>query len=104
MFFTDIEKSTTPVLTESQEEGWTIYGGIPSNNNDTFLRDLCRFTRPLWILAIAADLIVMGWKNNDMSPEQLAVIGMYTFIWHSVFKLIHPYRSSRTWFYIGIPG
>ncbi|KAI9271516.1 Ion transport protein-domain-containing protein [Phascolomyces articulosus] len=57
-------------------EGWSIGQGAKKKqkNNRSLLVEFVKLTRPFWTLLVIADLIVMGWKNNDMSDEYLTYI------------------------------
>lgn len=65
-----------PVLADAAE-GWSIGqgGSGKSGSKSRILANLVRYTKPFWVLLVAIDLIVMGLKNNDMTDEQLELIG-----------------------------
>lgn len=69
-----------PVLADAAE-GWSIgQGGTgKSRSKSTILANIVRYTKPFWVFLVAIDLIVMGLKNNDMTDEQLEVIGNYSY-------------------------
>ncbi|KAI8139587.1 Ion transport protein-domain-containing protein [Fennellomyces sp. T-0311] len=70
--FTSSKKK--PVLADAAE-GWSIgQGNRNQKRRSTLLADLVKITRPFWILMVIADLIIMGFKNNDMTDDQLAII------------------------------
>lgn len=41
----------------------------------TMLQELVILTKPFWVLLVVIDLIVMACKNNDMTPQQINLIG-----------------------------
>lgn len=76
-------------------EGWAFGNKrlVKSNRwRSTLFRDIVRITRPLWVVVVAVDLIVMGLKNNDMTPEELNAIGKkndYPILFVDLTSLIH---------------
>lgn len=89
-----------PVLADAAE-GWSIgQGGTgKSRSKFTYIANIVRYTKPFWVFLVAIDLIVMGLKNNDMTDEQLEVIGKYSY---DTFLIVHVshcrgyiYRYSR---------
>lgn len=66
-----------PVLADN-EEGWSFGEQgttIKKPKKATWLQKFVKATNPVWITLIAVDLIVMGCKNNNMTPDQLALLG-----------------------------
>lgn len=89
-----------PVLADAAE-GWSIgQGGTgKSRSKSTILANIIRYTKPFWVFLVAIDLIVMGLKNNDMTDEQLEVIGNYSYATFSLcisLIIVDIYRYSRT--------
>ncbi|KAI9323588.1 Ion transport protein-domain-containing protein [Dichotomocladium elegans] len=63
-----------PVLADA-DEGWSIGQTVLRKAKKINLfASFMRLTHPFWVLLVAADLIVMGLKNNDMTIEQLATL------------------------------
>jgi hypothetical protein len=66
-----------PVLADN-EEGWSFGEQGPNARKPKRITPFQRFVKasnPIWVLLVAVDLFVMGWKNFNMTPAELALLG-----------------------------
>ncbi|KAI9498171.1 Ion transport protein-domain-containing protein [Zychaea mexicana] len=93
--FTSSKKK--PVLADAAE-GWSIGQGTKKQkNNRVLLVEFVKLTKPFWTFLVIADLIVMGWKNNDMTVDQLAIIDRAELGFSIAFLLEIIIRFASSW-------
>ncbi|KAI9303230.1 Ion transport protein-domain-containing protein [Cunninghamella echinulata] len=67
--------SSSTVVLADVEGSWSFKENNMSNiRKRTILQELVIFSKPLWVLLVVIDLIVMACKNNDMTPQQIAML------------------------------
>jgi hypothetical protein len=59
------------------EGGWSFGDGDASRKaRKSLLQEWIAASKPLWILLVVVDLVVMAIKNNDMTEDQVSTLGM----------------------------
>lgn len=66
-----------PVLADN-EEGWSFGEQGPNARKPKRIsrfQHIVKASNPIWVVLVAVDLLAMGWKNFDMTPAELALLG-----------------------------
>ncbi|OBZ90459.1 Calcium-channel protein cch1 [Choanephora cucurbitarum] len=98
-----------PILGDTnEEEGWTFtQEGEPIKQlqkRESLLLTVYSYTKPLWLLLVAVDLLCMAAKNVDMSPEELSALDTLerafsiAFLFEIFFRMLSQRRDFRGFF------
>ena len=101
--------SAKPILGDTnEEEGWTFtQEGEPIKQlqkRESLLLTVYSYTKPLWLLLVAVDLLCMAAKNVDMSPEELSALDTLerafsiAFLFEIFFRMLSQRRDFRGFF------
>ncbi|KAG2223817.1 hypothetical protein INT45_001951 [Circinella minor] len=86
-----------PVLGDGVE-GWSIgQSAKKQKNNRSLLVEFVKLTRPFWTLLVIGDLVLMGWKNNDMTSDQLNALDRAELGFSLAFLLEITIRFASCW-------
>ncbi|KAG2176472.1 hypothetical protein INT43_005712, partial [Umbelopsis isabellina] len=95
-----------PVLADN-EEGWSFGEQGPNARKPkriTRFQHIVKASNPIWVALVAVDLLVMGWKNFDMTPAELALLDRcefgftMAFMLEALVRLISSLPDWRTFF------